>query len=39
VVLSATAGGVPLYEACGYVSVEPISDSGVPMMRMEKALV
>lgn len=38
VALTATMGGIPLYEACGYVPVAQVSDSGVPMVRMEKVL-
>jgi len=42
--MMATMAGVPLYEACGYVQVEPILSDAidgvrVPLVRMEKALV
>lgn len=42
--MMATMAGVPLYEACGYVAVEPaimsnVDGVGVPLVRMEKALV
>jgi GNAT superfamily N-acetyltransferase len=41
--LVATAAGLPLYRACGYVDVEPfehVTDAGVrvPLVRMEKSL-
>ena len=41
--LMATLAGVPLYEACGYVQVEPVLSAPVdgvrvPLVRMEKAL-
>lgn len=40
--LMATMAGVPLYRACGYEAVEPVSDSRggvpVPLLRMAKAL-
>ena len=41
--MMATMAGVPLYEACGYVSVEPVHDAlvdgvTVPLVRMEKVL-
>jgi GNAT superfamily N-acetyltransferase len=41
--MMATMAGVPLYEACGYVQVEPILSAPVdgvrvPLVRMEKAL-
>lgn len=40
--MMATMAGVPLYEACGYVAVEPILSAPVdgiqvPLVRMEKA--
>ena len=42
--MMATMAGVPLYEACGYVQVEPVLSAPVdgvrvPLVRMEKALV
>jgi GNAT superfamily N-acetyltransferase len=41
--MMATMAGVPLYEACGYVQVEPVLSAPVdgirvPLVRMEKAL-
>lgn len=41
--MMATMSGVPLYEACGYVAVEPVHDAlvdgvAVPLVRMEKSL-
>jgi GNAT superfamily N-acetyltransferase len=41
--MMATMAGVPLYEACGYVQVEPVLSTPVdgvrvPLVRMEKAL-
>jgi GNAT superfamily N-acetyltransferase len=41
--MMATMAGVPLYEACGYVAVEPVHEAivngvAVPLVRMEKAL-
>ena len=40
--LMATMSGKPLYEVCGYLPVEPISDdrggTPVPLLRMRKAL-
>lgn len=41
--MMATMAGVPLYEACGYVQVEPVLSDPiggvrVPLVRMEKAL-
>jgi GNAT superfamily N-acetyltransferase len=41
--MMATMAGVPLYEACGYVQVEPIMSAPVdgirvPLVRMEKPL-
>lgn len=41
--MMATMAGVPLYEACGYVAVEPILSAPVdgiqvPLVRMEKTL-
>lgn len=41
--MMATMAGVPLYEACGYRSVEPVTDVvidgvTVPLVRMEKVL-
>ncbi|NLS28737.1 hypothetical protein S2M10_37480 [Sphingomonas sp. S2M10] len=41
--MMATMAGVPLYEACGYVQVEPILSAPigsirVPLVRMEKSL-
>jgi GNAT superfamily N-acetyltransferase len=41
--MMATMSGVPLYEACGYVQLEPVLSAPVdgirvPLMRMEKAL-
>lgn len=41
--MMATMAGVPLYEACGYVAVEPVHDAvvdgiTVPLVRMEKPL-
>ena len=41
--MMATMSGVPLYEACGYVQVEPVLSAPVdgvrvPLVRMEKAL-
>ena len=41
--MMATMAGVPLYEACGYVQVEPVLSSPVdgirvPLVRMEKPL-
>ncbi len=42
VAMMATMSGVPLYTACGYVPVEPVSASvdgvEVPLVRMEKPL-
>jgi GNAT superfamily N-acetyltransferase len=42
--MMATMAGVPLYEACGYVQVEPVLSAAVdgirvPLVRMEKDLV
>jgi GNAT superfamily N-acetyltransferase len=42
--MMATMSGVPLYEACGYVQVEPVLSAPVdgvrvPLVRMEKTLV
>ena len=41
--LMATMGGEPLYRACGYRAVEPVSDDRggvpVPLLRMVKSLV
>ena len=42
--MMATMSGVPLYEACGYVQVEPVLSAPVdgvrvPLVRMEKVLV
>jgi len=41
--MMATMAGVPLYEACGYVQVEPVlsvpvDGIRVPLVRMEKVL-
>jgi GNAT superfamily N-acetyltransferase len=41
--MMATMAGVPLYEACGYVQLEPVLSAPVdgirvPLVRMEKAL-
>jgi GNAT superfamily N-acetyltransferase len=41
--MMATMSGVPLYEACGYVQLEPVLSAPVdgirvPLVRMEKAL-
>lgn len=41
--MMATMAGVPLYKACGYVEVEPVSEAmidgvSVPLVRMEKRL-
>jgi GNAT superfamily N-acetyltransferase len=40
--MMATMAGVPLYAACGYVEVEPVSAAAdgveVPLVRMEKQL-
>jgi len=41
--MMATMAGVPLYEACGYMQVEPVLSAPVdgirvPLVRMEKAL-
>ena len=41
--MMATMAGVPLYEACGYQPVEPMTDAAidgvtVPLVRMEKTL-
>jgi GNAT superfamily N-acetyltransferase len=41
--MMATMAGVPLYEACGYVQVEPVLSAPVdgirvPLVRMEKSL-
>ena len=41
--MMATMAGVPLYEACGYVQVEPVLSAPVdgirvPLVRMEKIL-
>jgi hypothetical protein len=41
--MMATMAGVPLYEACGYVEVEPVHEAvidgvAVPLVRMEKRL-
>jgi GNAT superfamily N-acetyltransferase len=41
--MMATMAGVPLYEACGYVQVEPVMSAPVdgvrvPLVRMEKVL-
>ena len=40
--LMATMSGKPLYEVCGYVPVEPVSDdrggAAVPLLRMRKVL-
>jgi GNAT superfamily N-acetyltransferase len=41
--MMATMAGVPLYEACGYVQVEPVLSAAVdgvrvPLVRMEKVL-
>jgi len=41
--MMATMAGVPLYEACGYVQIEPLLSAPVdgvrvPLVRMEKAL-
>lgn len=40
--LMATMSGKPLYEVCGYLPVEPVSDdrggAPVPLLRMRKAL-
>ena len=41
--MMATMAGVPLYEACGYVRIEPVLSAPiegvrVPLVRMEKAL-
>jgi GNAT superfamily N-acetyltransferase len=41
--MMATMSGVPLYEACGYVQVEPVQSAPVdgirvPLVRMEKRL-
>src|SRR3954467_1535106 len=41
--MMATLAGIPLYEACGYVQVEPVLSAPVdgvrvPLVRMEKAL-
>jgi GNAT superfamily N-acetyltransferase len=41
--MMATMAGVPLYESCGYVQVEPVLSAPVdgirvPLVRMEKAL-
>jgi len=41
--MMATMAGVPLYEACGYVQVEPVLSAPVegirvPLVRMEKQL-
>ncbi len=40
--LMATMSGVPLYRACGYEGVEPVSDArggaAVPLLRMNKPL-
>jgi GNAT superfamily N-acetyltransferase len=41
--LAATMSGIPLYTACGYKAVEPITASyegvGVPLVRMQKAFL
>jgi GNAT superfamily N-acetyltransferase len=42
--MMATLAGVPLYEACGYIQVEPVLSDPidgvrVPLVRMEKQLV
>jgi GNAT superfamily N-acetyltransferase len=42
-VMMATMAGVPLYEACGYIQVEPVLSAAVdgvrvPLVRMEKPL-
>jgi GNAT superfamily N-acetyltransferase len=36
--LMATLAGEPLYRACGYAPVERVSDVGVPLLRMSRAL-